>query len=991
MSVVKKMNSSKTRSCFVRVCLGLLLSAKGCLLAHAQATDTSTLMTAIQANTVLNKKPPGFAASKDEEFAYWTERLAAAMVMLDGEFATEALQKLAVRENDPERRAKMYEDTANVFRQKNKMNEALRIGDAAMSDERLAPGRRALLAIDLARAWTLSNDYIRAERYQYVARRLVPSITNEEAKTLAKSIPLEIAANDLVILTRRGNVKQASFQADVVDAIYWKLYLEARDPEAKTQALGNWAKQGWDYSRYLIFANRAPQALAHMRQVIQRIENEPINPIDKAMATAGLALSLAANRLYLPALSTAEDALHYCEQAQASITSNNCALVRQLKIQMRWALNRNAEIPIDVAYLLDARTQSQVIAGNFSERELQMLGAAGRADWASARALGKQSLEQSIRYFGTEHAFAKQSASELALVNLRDPGYAFSKAEAERFLSSYLSTDTSFGDSSQRGIEFDMLVIEEILQRIIEGNGKLGAEDASELAFAIAEYLRNGVSQSALYDGAIKMAATTPELRILVDKEQALRAAQSERRNTLASALMQAEISAKDKPDEVTVKRQQEAIGAAQRLLSEENSRLKAVRSEIASRFPVYQELSNPRIPSVKELAAQLRPDEAYVSMYSGPRVGAVFVVTSDSRFAMHRVAQSGEATLAMVKAIRAPFDATQVPTSVGKWAGFNVDAAVWLYKSWVGVASTSLAQVQMVHLAPSGALASVPWSATLVQKPVSVESAHWFVQDKALAITPGASSVVLSRTLKTQKASQPFMAFAAPQFSATVASAATIAMPTRNLWVSKAEPSFDYSQVPALPDTLDEARATATALGADPVKDVVSGATATRSRVLAEKLDDKRMVEFATHGLLPWAVPRLNKPALAMAYEGRGLEDSLLTTDDIIGLKLRADWILLSACNTGLVESGAGDTISGMSRAFFAAGGKSVLATQWAVESESAMKLVVNTMQVYGADGLAGKAQSLATAQRHMASGKSGDLYRHPYFWAPYFVMGEP
>ena len=968
-----------------------LLSTMGCLGAYAQTPDTPVPMTVIQANAVLNKKPPGFTASKEEEISFWTERLAAALVMLDGEPAAEALQKLAARENDPTRRAALYEDVANVFRKKNKVNEALRIGDAALSDERLMPGRRALLATDLARSWILSNDYIRAERYQSAARKLQPNITNDEAKTLPKSIPLELAANELMVQANRGDIKRASMQVEVIDAIYWKQHQEAGDAPGKVKALGNWAKQGWDYSRYLIYANRAPQALAHMREINQLIEGAQVDAIDRSMAKSGLALSLSANGLYAPALGASEQAVQICEQAKTAVTSNNCNLARQLRAQMRWAVNRGSEALADVAYLLDARKQSQVLAGNFSERKLQMLLAAGTADWASARALGKQSLEQSIRYFGMEHAFTKQSASELALVNLRDPGYVFSKAEAERFLSSYLSNATNFGDASQRGIEFDRLVIEEILQRILEGNGKLANEDASELAFTVAEYLRNGASQSALYDGAAKMAATTPELRTLVEKEQTLRAAQSQRRNALASALSQAEVSAKDTPDEATVKRQQEAISNAEKLLSEESNRLKAVRSEIAVRFPVYQELSNPRIPSVKELAAQLRPGEAYVSMYSGPRVGAVFVVTTDGRLAMHRVAQSGEVNLAMVKAIRAPFDATQVPTSVGKWAGFNVDAAVWLYKSWVGVASTSLAQVQMVHLAPSGALASVPWSATLVQKPVSVETAHWFAQDKALAITPGASSVVLSRTLKTQKASQPFMAFAAPQFSATVASAATTATPTRNLWVSKAEPSFDYSQVPELPDTLDEARATATALGADPVKDVVSGATATRSRVLAEKLDDKRMVEFATHGLLPWAVPRLTKPALAMAYEGRGVEDSLLTTDDIIGLKLRADWILLSACNTGLVESGAGDTISGMSRAFFAAGGKSVLATQWAVESESAMKLVVNTMQVYGADGLAGKAQSLATAQRHMASGKSGDLYRHPYFWAPYFVMGEP
>jgi CHAT domain-containing protein len=92
------------------------------------------------------------------------------------------------------------------------------------------------------------------------------------------------------------------------------------------------------------------------------------------------------------------------------------------------------------------------------------------------------------------------------------------------------------------------------------------------------------------------------------------------------------------------------------------------------------------------------------------------------------------------------------------------------------------------------------------------------------------------------------------------------------------------------------------------------------------------------------------------------------------------------------LTESGGGESISGMARAFFAAGAKSVLATQWAVESESAKQLVVNSLAAYGnVDGSIGKAQALALAQRDMASGKNGALYQHPFFWAAYFVMGEP
>jgi CHAT domain-containing protein len=247
----------------------------------------------------------------------------------------------------------------------------------------------------------------------------------------------------------------------------------------------------------------------------------------------------------------------------------------------------------------------------------------------------------------------------------------------------------------------------------------------------------------------------------------------------------------------------------------------------------------------------------------------------------------------------------------------------------------------------------------------------------------------VLNRTLKTKAADKAFIAFANPQFSKVAAAAPTGT--ARSVLTRSTLGAFDYSQVPPLPETQDEAMAAAKSAGADPVKDVISGAAATRSRVLSEKLDDRRLVAFATHGVLPGEIPGVTKPALAMAYEGAGTADSLLTTDDIISLRLGADWVVLSACNTGMVEAGAGDTLSGMARAFFAAGAKSILATQWAVDSESAKQLVVNTLAVYSGDAKMGRTQALAQAQRDMANGKQGVLYRHPYFWAAYFVMGEP
>jgi hypothetical protein len=104
-------------------------------------------------------------------------------------------------------------------------------------------------------------------------------------------------------------------------------------------------------------------------------------------------------------------------------------------------------------------------------------------------------------------------------------------------------------------------------------------------------------------------------------------------------------------------------------------------------------------------------------------------------------------------------------------------------------------------------------------------------------------------------------------------------------------------------------------------------------------------------------------KAGLALAYEGRGLQDSVLTLDDIIGLRLNADWVVLSACNTGFARGSAGDALSALVPGFFAAGARTLLVSMWAVDSDSAKDLTVATFkrQVGGAPG----GQPLAGVQR--------------------------
>jgi CHAT domain-containing protein len=203
-------------------------------------------------------------------------------------------------------------------------------------------------------------------------------------------------------------------------------------------------------------------------------------------------------------------------------------------------------------------------------------------------------------------------------------------------------------------------------------------------------------------------------------------------------------------------------------------------------------------------------------------------------------------------------------------------------------------------------------------------------------------------------------------------------------------EQAFNYGAMPALPETRDEIFAIAKALGADPLRDARFGAQATRRAALTTDLSDRRVVAFATHGLSPGDLPGLSRPALAMAVGDPG-ESPLLTLDDVLTMKLNADSTVLSACNTASDDGRAQEAFSGLARAFFFAGARSVLATHWAVESLSAQQLMTRTFFHQAAKQDASVAESLRRAQLELIEGQAGAAYAHPFYWAPFSLYGDP
>jgi CHAT domain-containing protein len=205
---------------------------------------------------------------------------------------------------------------------------------------------------------------------------------------------------------------------------------------------------------------------------------------------------------------------------------------------------------------------------------------------------------------------------------------------------------------------------------------------------------------------------------------------------------------------------------------------------------------------------------------------------------------------------------------------------------------------------------------------------------------------------------------------------------------------------LPRLPDTAEELKSIALALQADPSKVLNLGKKASEDLVKTTDLSGFKVLAFATHGLVPGELDGLTQPALALSAPSVTGEkgDGLLTMEEILELKLDADWVILSACNTGAAAGAGAEAASGLGRAFFYAGTRSLLVTNWSVHSESARTLVSDLFKRQAADDKLARGEALRQAMMALvdgpgyvgADGKTEFAYAHPLFWAPYSIIGD-
>src|SRR5262249_53938272 len=143
------------------------------------------------------------------------------------------------------------------------------------------------------------------------------------------------------------------------------------------------------------------------------------------------------------------------------------------------------------------------------------------------------------------------------------------------------------------------------------------------------------------------------------------------------------------------------------------------------------------------------------------------------------------------------------------------------------------------------------------------------------------------------------------------------------------------------LPNTARELKSVAAALGA-PTTEIKLGADAKEAAVKSSPLRKYKIVYFAAHGLVSGEINGLAEPSLVLTLPERPhqQDDGLLTASEVAELKLNAEWVVLSACNTAAGDTPGAEGLSGLARAFFYAGARALLVSHWSIEDEATVRI---------------------------------------------------
>ncbi len=804
---------------------------------------------------------------------------------------------------------------------------------------------------------------------------------------------------------------------------------------ARSRVIANWAFSEAALAKNLRLQGRGAEAEYYARNaLIRQLQAFGRYSAYTASAVSDLGWTVFESGRFADATALAQAAIESYEKAGAAPESTWQAYARALLgaalvAQSRWGEALAVFEARDKALATDPAQYAKVSGRNQnwgiallrtgeSKKALVMLEHIYRRRLSTGRADTEYFTAQSRGFYAM--ALAADGQQEKALAEFRG-AVPVLLAEARR------NSNAEQGGNVAKQMRL-VWILEAYIKLLVELRGspllQSAGIDAIDDTFRLADVARGSSVQRALAESAARATPGDPALADLARREQ-----DAQQRFVTLSDLLNRLLSM---PPEQQLPK---IIGELKRdieILRVERDKLK---QEVSRRFPDYAHLIDPKPATLAEVQSALGGDEALISIYIGAERSYVWAVPKSGKAAFASVELNDARIAESVAQLRRALDVGAV--SLAAFPRFDLARSHELYAALLQPVESGWREAKSLIVVPHKALAQLPF-AVLTTAPFATAAkgmqfeeyrpVPWLVRHAALSQLPSVSTLLaLRRVPAARPGRREFVGFGDPLFSREMALAANDAETTtrgvklRNLGIAKVASatvaaladapalmrsatvanSSRLAQLARLPDTAEEIQSIAQLLKADPAGDIFLGRAASEKNVKSGQLANRRIVMFATHGLVPGDLDGLTQPALALSapeVTGNADEDGLLTMEEVLGLKLNADWVVLSACNTAAGDGAGSEAVSGLGKAFFYAGARSLLVSNWPVETVSARLLTTKLFEQQAANPSLSRAQALRGTMldlidRGESSGAApgrGFAYAHPMFWAPFSLVGD-
>ena len=503
--------------------------------------------------------------------------------------------------------------------------------------------------------------------------------------------------------------------------------------------------------------------------------------------------------------------------------------------------------------------------------------------------------------------------------------------------------------------------------------------------FRATQLVNSDVADQAIARASVRLAAANPMLAELVRDAQEAQRARDHLRIDIAAEFA--------KPDDERNAGREAQLAQNLMLTSAHTDELLA---RVQRTFPDYARLTNPGPVELPDVRAQLGRGEALLSFVVGFRGSYGLLVTANG-LSVKRLDVASESLAADIAVLRRAF----VP-QLGNLPDFSLRNAHALYAQLLEPFAADLAGIDHLIVAPGPVLANLPFSLLVSAAPsgtTTYSNAAWLIRSMAVSQVPSSRAFVSLRQAERTRvvAPRPFLGLGDPLLTGANGKAGArggasaleaLALSCRE--ASPIQPGLLRALAP-LHDTAEEVNEVSRALGGD-AGSVLLAANARETNLRAQPLDQYRVVYFATHGLLPGELHCQAEPGLVLSPPDVAASsadaDGLLEASEIAALRLNADLVVLSACNTAAAGGGrfGGGALEGLADAFFNAGARAVLASHWEVPSAATTKLMTGVFQRYGKDRLRGLAEALRQSQLDLTRAAAT---AHPFNWAAFTLIG--